>query len=100
MPGVGTAMASWVTGPPCPVKVGILSGVKAIATGSFHSLAVAAPGAFLNVRNILVHPDTHRLRLFNLRIDGVVVRANDNAGSTGFQLVSPGTHTVDETGGT
>jgi hypothetical protein len=30
----------------------------------------------------------------------VVVRPNDNGGSTGFQLVSPGSHMVDETGGT
>src|SRR5262249_656351 len=64
------------------------------------SLAVGTPQAYLNVRNILVHPDTHHLRLFNLRIDGVVVRANDNGGNTGFQPVSPGNHTVDETGGT
>jgi hypothetical protein len=52
------------------------------------------------VRDILVHPDTRHLRLFNLRIDGVVVRANDNGGNTGFQLVKPGSHMVDQTGGT
>ena len=41
----------------------------------------------------------YHLRLFNLRIDGVVVRAN-NGGNTGLQPVSPGNHTVSETGGT
>jgi hypothetical protein len=85
---------------PFPVQAAILSGVKAIAVGSLHSLAVGAPRAYLNVRNILVHPDIHHKRLFNLRIDGVVVRANDNGGSTGFQPESPGNHIVDETGGT
>jgi len=76
-----------------------LSGVKAIGSGTSHSLAVGTPRAYLNVRDILKHPDINHLRLFNLRIDGVVVRANDNGGSTGFLPVSPGNHTVDETGG-
>ena len=49
---------------------------------------------------ILVHPDTHHLRLFNLQIDGVTVQSNINAGSTGILTVTPGTHTVGETGGT
>jgi hypothetical protein len=47
----------------------------------------------------LVHPDHNQLRLFNLMIDGVVVRTNVNAG-TAPQRVSPGNHTVSETGGT
>ncbi len=54
----------------------------------------------LTVNKILVHPDHNRLRLFNLQIDGVTVRANVNAGSTGPQLVGSGNHTVGETGGT
>jgi hypothetical protein len=52
----------------------------------------------LTVEAILVHPDHNHLRLFNLRIDGVTVRANVNAGSTGRQVVSPGNHTVGQTG--
>lgn len=85
---------------PVPVPPMYLSGVTAIAVGDSHSLALGTPRTYLNVRNILVHPDTRHLRLFNLRIDGIVVRANDNGGSTGFQLVSPDNHTVSETGGT
>ena len=84
---------------PFPVQVTSLSGVKAIAVGTRHSLALGTPRAYLNVGVVLVHPDTHHLRLFNLRIDGVVVRANTN-GNSGFQPVTPGNHTVDETGGT
>jgi alpha-tubulin suppressor-like RCC1 family protein len=83
-----------------PVQAVTLSEVTAVAGGGNYSLAVGAPRAYLNVRNILVHPDTHHRRLFNLRIDGVVVRANDNGGSTGFQPLLLGNHTVDETGGT
>jgi subtilisin family serine protease len=59
-----------------------------------------ALGTTLTVNKVLVHPNQTRLRLFNLRIDGVTVRANVNGGSTGPQPVSPGNHTVDETGGT
>jgi len=84
---------------PSPAPVATVSAAEAIATGTRHSLAVGARRAYLNVRNILVHPDIHHRRLFNLRIDGVVVRANDNGGNTGFQSLSPGIHTVDETGG-
>jgi hypothetical protein len=58
------------------------------------------PEAHLTVRKILRHPDCHQLRLFNLQIDGVTVRANVNGGSTGPQSVSPGIHRVGETGGT
>jgi len=85
---------------PSPVLAATLSAAEAIAAGTRHSLAVGARRAYLNVRNILAHPDIHHRRLFNLRIDGVVVRANDNGGNTGFQSLSPGNHTVDETGGT
>ena len=54
----------------------------------------------LTVVKFLVHPDHNRLRLFNLQINGVTVRQNVNAGSTGPQIVSPGnTYTVSETGG-
>jgi alpha-tubulin suppressor-like RCC1 family protein len=85
---------------PVSVPPAYLSGVAAIAVGDSHSLALGAPRTYLNVRNILVHPDTHHKRLFNLLIDGIVVRANDNGGSTGPQLATPGHHTVSETGGT
>jgi hypothetical protein len=44
------------------------------------------------------HPDPS-FRL-NPQIDGVTVRANVNAGRSGPHSVSPGTHTVGETGGT
>jgi hypothetical protein len=93
--GDGTNIARYT-----PVQAATLSGHKAIAAGGAHSLAVGATQPYLNVRDVVVHPDTHHLRLFNLRIDGVVVRANDNGGNTGFHPVSPGNHTVDETGGT
>jgi alpha-tubulin suppressor-like RCC1 family protein len=85
---------------PFPAQVATVSAAEAIATGTRHSLAVGARRAYLNVRDILVHPDMHHRRLFNLRIHGVVVRANDNGGNTGFQSLSTGIHTVDETGGT
>jgi hypothetical protein len=52
--------------------------------------------AMLTVRKILVHPDHHHFRLFDLQIDGITVRANVNAGSTGPHMVSPGNHTVGE----
>jgi hypothetical protein len=53
----------------------------------------------LTVIKMLEHPDQNYLRLFNLQIDGVTVRANVNSGSTGPQLVTPGSHRVGETGG-
>jgi hypothetical protein len=52
----------------------------------------------LTVFKMLEHPDHNHLRLFNLQIDGVIVRANVNSGSTGPQIVSPGTHRVGEAG--
>jgi hypothetical protein len=64
-----------------------------------HQCVSAAP-TVLTLNKILVHPDTRHLRLFNLQIDGVTVRANANGGSTGPQSVTPGNHTVGETGGT
>jgi hypothetical protein len=36
------------------------------------------------VNKILKHPDHNHLRLFNLQIDGVTVRENINAGSSGW----------------
>ena len=83
-----------------PVQVRDLSDVTTIAAGGMHSLAQRVPLTQLTVQKILVHPDRNRLRLFNLRIDGVTVAANINAGTTGPHLVSPGNHTVGETGGT
>ena len=61
---------------------------------------IASAPSHLTVDKILVHPDHNQLRLFNLQIDGVTVRANVNAGSTGPQRVGSGAHTVGETGGT
>lgn len=58
--------------------------------------AIAVRTAMLDVRKILVHPDHNHFRLFDLQIDGVTVRANVNAGSTGPHTVSPGNHTVGE----
>jgi hypothetical protein len=75
--GDGTTMAR-----PFPVQVANLSEVKAIAVGSLHSLAVGAPRAYLNVRDILVHPFTGRKRLFNLRIDGMVVNPAGEPGQS------------------
>ena len=57
------------------------------------------PTTQLTVNKILKHPDHNHLRLFDLQIDGVTVRANVNSGSTGPQAVSPGDHTVSERGG-
>jgi len=61
---------------------------------------VSVPPTQLVLTKILVHPDTHHLRLFNLQIDGVTVRSNINSGSSGILNVTPGNHTVGETGGT
>jgi alpha-tubulin suppressor-like RCC1 family protein len=85
---------------PVTVSAPSLNDVLSIAVGEVHSLALSTARPYLNIRNILVHPDIHKRRLFNLRIDGVVVRANDNGGNSGFQVVSPATHTVSETGST
>jgi hypothetical protein len=75
-------------------------GVTAPSPGiNIYADVVAVPTQ-LAVNKILVHPDHNHLRLFNLKIDGVTVRANVNAGSSGPQTVSPGNHTVSETGGT
>ena len=84
-----------------PVPVQASSGVRAIAAGGWFSLAIAPVLlSHLTVVKFLVHPDHNHLRLFNLMIDGVVVRADVNSGSTEPQLLSPGNHTVSETGGT
>jgi len=61
---------------------------------------VSVPPTQLVLTKILVHPDIHHLRLFNLQIDGVTVRSNINGGSTGILTVTPGGHKVGETGGT
>ena len=60
---------------------------------------VSVPPTQLVLTKVLVHPDIHHLRLFNLQIDGVTVLSNTNGGST-VQTVSPGNHKVAETGGT
>jgi alpha-tubulin suppressor-like RCC1 family protein len=88
---------------PFPVQVENLNGTTAIAAGTRHSVAIGtlvAPLTQLTVLKILEHPDVHHLRLFNLLIDGSVVATNLNSGSTGPQTVTPGNHTVSETGGT
>ncbi|TPV99310.1 MAG: hypothetical protein USCAAHI_01249 [Beijerinckiaceae bacterium] len=87
------------TGGPIPRQVLNLSGVTAIAAGLSHSLAVGPPPTQLTVNKILVHPDHHHLRLFNLQVDGVTVRVNINSGSSGPLTMSPGNHTVGEIGG-
>jgi hypothetical protein len=77
-------------------------GVTAPAPGIniYAEVLPVVPLAQLTVFKILEHPDPRHLRLFNLKIDGVTVRANVNSGSTGPQVVSPGNHTVSEAGGT
>jgi len=74
-------------------------GVTAPSPGINVYADVVAVPTQLTVNKILVHPDHNHLRLFNLKIDGVTVRANVNAGSSGPQTVTPGNHTVSETGG-
>jgi alpha-tubulin suppressor-like RCC1 family protein len=83
-----------------------LSGATVAVGGEYHSLALG-PLTQLTVFKILTHPDDNYLRLFNLQIDGITVRANVNCQSPvptacegGTVLVSPGPHTVSETGGT
>ena len=56
------------------------------------------PVTQLTVIKFLEHPDASQYRLFNLQIDGVTVKEKINSGSTGPQTVSPGHHTVSETG--
>jgi probable HAF family extracellular repeat protein len=73
--------------------------------GSRHAFRLNPPKSTepitqLTVNKILKHPDHNHLRLFNLTIDGVTVKANINSGSSGPQSVSPGNHRVSETGGT
>jgi hypothetical protein len=82
------------------------SGVTAIAAGGGYVLAkVETPLLFgeppqLTLNKVLVHPNPSRLRLFNLQIDGVTVRANVNGGGTGPVEMSSGNYMVSETGGT
>jgi Regulator of chromosome condensation (RCC1) repeat len=83
-----------------PVQAQNLSWAAAVAAGWWHSLALVPSPPELTVFKILEHPDPNHLRLFNLKIDGVVVGTNVNSGSTTPQPVSPGTHTVSEEGGT
>jgi hypothetical protein len=76
------------------------SGVTAPSPGiNIYADVVALPTE-LTVRKILVHPDHNHLRLFNLQVDGITVRANVNGGSTGPLPMSLGNHIVGETGGT
>lgn len=76
-------------------------GVCSIASdGRSPAWASYPPALQLTVRKILVHPYSQSFRRFNLQIDGVTVLANTNAGSTGPRTVTPGVHTVGETGGT
>jgi hypothetical protein len=75
-----------------------LSEISAIGLGKSRGVVAGHPLTVLSVRLILVHPDHNYQRLFNLKIDGVVVRANVNGGSSGPQPVSPGNHTVSQEG--
>jgi alpha-tubulin suppressor-like RCC1 family protein len=76
-----------------------LSDVTAIAAGVSHGLVVGTPLTLLTVHKYLVHPDPNHRRLFNIRIDGVVVKSNVSGGSTGPIRVDPGTHRVSESAG-
>ena len=68
--------------------------------GIGHGVVYRLSLTVLTVDKILEHPDHNHLRLFNLKIDGATVRTNINGGRTGPFPVSPGNHTVSETGGT
>jgi hypothetical protein len=77
---------------------GISGGIGSV----FDYLSVASQASQvtqLTVNEILEHPDHNHQRLFNLKIDGDTVLAN-GTGSSGPRTVSPGNHTVSETGGT
>jgi hypothetical protein len=101
-------MASWATGATTGHNFAVqvenlvenLNDVIAVGGGVAHSLVAGSPATLLTVVKVLEHPDENHFRLFNLTIDGVVVAANINSGSSGPQRVSPGNHTVSETGGT
>ena len=89
----GSVFAAWSSATP-PF------GVTAPSTGiNIYAVAIDVSPQ-LTVFKVLEHPDHNHLRLFNLQIDGVTVRANVNAGSSGPKNVSPGNHKVGETGGT
>jgi hypothetical protein len=66
---------------------------------SIFSSTISANFAKLTVRKLLVHPNTHFLARFNLKIDGQTVAANKNGGSV-VRIVNSGTHSVSETVGT
>jgi ribosomal protein S8E len=89
----GFVFAAWSSATPA-------LGATAPAPGiNVYSDTIAVP-TLLSVLKVLVHPDHNHFRQFNLLIDGAIVRANVNAGSSGPKVVSPGNHTVSETGGT
>ena len=87
-----------------PVQVPNISLVTAISAGNGYSedsLAVAhVVLTQLTITEILMHPNQSHLDRFNLKLDGVIVDANVNSGSTEPLPVNPGIHTVSETGGT
>ena len=68
--------------------------------GVVHAYRLNSPGlpTQLTVNKFLEHPDASQHRLFDLQIDGVTVKEKINSGSTGPQAVSPGAHTVSESG--
>jgi alpha-tubulin suppressor-like RCC1 family protein len=76
-----------------------LNDVTAIAGGGSHGLVVGTPLTLLTVHKILVHPDPNHRRLFNIRIDGVVVKSNVGGGKIGPIRVDPGSHKVSESAG-
>jgi hypothetical protein len=76
-----------------------LSSVSGVAGGLGHSLAVGPAYTLLTLRKILMHPNNHQFRQFNLIVDGTVVKQNINSGSITVRVM-PGNHTVSETGGT
>jgi alpha-tubulin suppressor-like RCC1 family protein len=82
-----------------PILADNLISVSGVAGGLGHSLAVGPAYTLLTLRKILMHPNNHQFRQFNLIVDGNVVKQNINSGSITVR-VAPGNHTVSETGGT
>jgi len=75
-----------------------LSTVVAVSAGTTFSLAAGVPLTQLTVTKFVMHPNPNHLRVFNLKVDGTVVLPNTSGGSN-TSFVSPGNHTVSETGG-
>ncbi len=81
-----------------PQPIARLRAVKVAATGA-HAIALGKQAASLTVDVDLTLIDAGYLHRFNLHVDGTIVRADFNGGSTGPFDVNPGHHVVSETGG-